>query len=136
MKYYKLLNEVYAFEEDGSQDEYISPHMIRMSDDEFDRYVNPDNYLTDSEKYAKYLNQLRPLSRKQFKLALLDKDLLDNLEQKISEITDPTERKRITIEYSESTEFTRTSESVKTMFALIEQSEEDINKLWEKALAL
>lgn len=136
MKYYKLLNEVYAFEADGSQDEYISPHMIRMSDDEFDRYVNPDNYLTASEKYAKYLNQLRPLSRKQFKLALLDKDLLDNLEQKISEITDPTERKRIDIEYSESTEFARTSESVKTMFALINQTEEQINELWEKALAL
>jgi hypothetical protein len=46
------------------------------------------------------------------------------------------EKKRIEIEYTESDKFVRTSESVKTMFALINQTEEQINELWEKALAL
>ena len=32
--------------------------------------------------------------------------------------------------------FARTSEIVKTMFALINQTEEQINELWEKALTL
>ena len=41
MKYYKLNNEVYAFEEDGSQDDYISNNMVIMTDDEVDRHVNP-----------------------------------------------------------------------------------------------
>ena len=49
---------------------------------------------------------------------------------------DTTEKRRIDIEYTESDKFARTSESVKTMFALINQTEDQINELWEKALAL
>ena len=136
MKYYKLNQEVYAFESDGSQDEYISKNMVKMSEDEVDRHTNPDKYLTSSQKYQNYLASLKPLSRKQFKLVLLDNGLLDDLELAISDIETTLEKKRIEIEYSESTEFARTSESVKTMFALINQTEEQINELWEKALAL
>ena len=136
MKYYKLNQEVYAFESDGSQDEYISKNMVKMSEDEVDRHTNPDKYLTSSQKYQNYLASLKPLSRKQFKLVLLDNGLLDDLELAISDIETTLEKKRIEIEYTESSEFVRTSESVKTMFALINQTEEQINELWEKALAL
>lgn len=136
MKYYKLNNEVFAFELDGSQDELITKDMIKMSDDEVDRHINPYKYLSASQQYQLYLSSLRPLSRKQFKLVLLDSGLLDDLELSISNIENILEKKRIEIEYTESTEFVRTSESVKTMFALINQTEEQINELWEKALAL
>ena len=136
MKYYKLNQEVYAFESDGSQDEYISKNMVKMSEDEVDRHTNPDKYLTSSQKYQNYLASLKPLSRKQFKLVLLDNGLLDDLELAISDIETTLEKKRIEIEYTESSEFVRTSESVKTMFALINQTEEQINELWEKALVL
>lgn len=136
MKYYKLINEVYAFELDGSQDDYISPLMVRMTDIEVDRHINPHNYLTEAQKYQRYLTSLQPLSRKQFKLALLGKGLLDDLESAISNIENTLDKKRIEIEYTESTEFVRTSESIKAMFALINQTEEQINELWEKALAL
>lgn len=136
MKYYKLSDVVYAFESDGSQDEYITEYMVKMSDDEVDRHINPNKYLTASQQYQLYLSSLKPLSRKQFKLVLLDSGLLDDLELTISDIEVVTEKKRIEIEYAESTEFSRTSESVKTMFALINQTEEQINELWEKALAL
>lgn len=136
MKYYKLNNEVYAFESDGSQDEYITKYMTKMSDDEVDRHINPNKYLTASQQYQLYLQSLKPLSRKQFKLVLLDSGLLDDLELAISNIEDILEKRRIEIEYTESTEFVRTSESVKAMFALINQTEEQINELWEKALAL
>lgn len=136
MKYYKLNNEVFAFELDGSQDELITKDMIKMSDDEVDRHINPYKYLSASQQYQLYLSSLRPLSRKQFKLVLLDSDLLDDLELAISNIENTLEKKRIEIEYTESTEFIRTSESVKTMFALINQTEEQLNELWEKALAL
>ena len=136
MKYYKLNDEVFAFEADGSQDDYITNSMVKMSTDEIDRHINPNKYLTASQQYQLYLQSLKPLSRKQFKLVLLDNDLLGDLETAISNIEDTTEKKRIEIEYIESTEFARTSESVKTMFALINQTEEQINELWEKALAL
>lgn len=136
MKYYKLNNEVFAFELDGSQDELITKDMVKMSDEEVDRHINPYKYLSASQQYQLYLSSLRPLSRKQFKLVLLDSDLLDDLELSISNIENTLEKKRIEIEYTESTEFVRTSESVKVMFALINQTEEQINELWEKALAL
>lgn len=136
MKYLRKDDVVYAFELDGSQDYIITEDMIVMTDDEVDRHVNPNKYLTASQQYQLYLSSLKPLSRKQFKLVLLDSGLLDDLELAISNIEDTTEKKRIEIEYTESTEFVRTSESIKTMFALINQTEEQINELWEKALAL
>ena len=136
MKYYKQNDEVFAFESDGSQDSYITKYMTKMTTDEVDRHVNPNKYLTASQQYQLYLSSLKPLTRKQFKLVLLDLGLLDDLETAISSIEDITEKKRIDIEYTESTEFVRTSESVKTMLALLNQTEEQINELWEKALAL
>lgn len=136
MKYYRLNQEVYAFELDGSQDIYISKDMVKMNESEIDHHINPDKYLTASQKYQNYLSSLKPLSRKQFKLVLLDNGLLDDLELAISNIENALEKKRIEIEYTESTEFVRTSDSVKSMFAFINQTEEQINKLWEKALAL
>ena len=136
MKYYKLNNQVFAFENDGSQDEYITQDMVRMTSSEVDKHLNPKKYMTDEQLYEIYVKSLRPLTRRQFRLALLDVGLLDDLEAAISNIEDTTEKKRIEIEYTESDKFARTSESVKTMFALINQTEEQINELWEKALAL
>ena len=136
MKYYKLNNEVYAFNDNGSQDEYITEDMVKMTDEEVDRHINPEKYFTEEQKYNIYLNSLRPLTRRQFKLALLENNLLVDINTAISNIYDPLLKARIEIEYTEATEFVRTSESVKTMFALINQTEEQINELWEKALAL
>ena len=42
MKYYKLNNEVYAFENDGSQDEYITEDMVRMTTSEVDKHLKPE----------------------------------------------------------------------------------------------
>lgn len=136
MKYFKLNNEVYAFELDGSQDDIIQPNMIQMSSEEVDRHINPDKYLSEQQKQDKLTKSLRSLSRKQFKLALLDKWLLDALEDSISNINDTTTKRRIQIEYTESTEFVRTSEVIKTMFTLLNKTEEEINSFWQQALTL
>ncbi|WEV48081.1 hypothetical protein OZX61_07230 [Acinetobacter sp. ESL0695] len=50
MKYYKKDDQVYAFEDDGSQDDYITSDMVLMTADEVDRHLNPQNYLTDEQK--------------------------------------------------------------------------------------
>ena len=136
MKYYKKDNEVFAFEVDGSQDEYITEDMVRMTPSEVDKHLNPKKYMTDEQLYEIYVKSLRPLTRRQFRLALLDVGLLDDLEATISNIEDTAEKRRIEIEYTESDKFARTSEIVKTMFTLINQTEDQINELWEKALAL
>ena len=136
MKYYKKDNEVFAFEDDGSQDDYITEDMVRMTPSEVDKHLNPKKYMTDEQLYEIYVKSLRPLTRRQFRLALLDVGLLDDLEATISNIEDTAEKRRIEIEYTESDKFARTSEIVKTMFTLINQTEDQINELWEKALAL
>ena len=48
MKYYKLNDVVYAFESDGSQDNLIKKAMVKMTDGEVDRHINPEKYLSDS----------------------------------------------------------------------------------------
>lgn len=136
MKYYKLNKDVYAFESDGSQDAYITKDMVSMTSEEVDRHLNPQNYLSEQDKMILFVASLKPLTRKQFKLALLDKELLDKLEGSISNVADVTKKKRIEIEYVESTEFVRTSDSIKVMFELIDKTEEEINSFWQYALAL
>ena len=136
MKYYKLNNEVYAFESDGSQDEYITEDMVKMTDEEVDIHINPEKYLTEEQKYNIYLNSLRPLTRRQFKLALLGNNLLATIDTAISNIPDPLLKARIEIEYAEATEFVRTSDSVKYMLSMLELSEEQANLMWEAAQVL
>ena len=136
MKYYKLNNEVYAFEADGSQDDYIKEGMILMTVEEVDKHVYPEKYYTEEQKYNIYLNSLRPLTRRQFKLALLANNLLATIDTAISNIPDPLLKARIEIEYAEATEFVRTSDSVKYMLSMLELSEEQANSLWETAQTL
>ena len=136
MKYYRLNSEVFAFEQDGSQDEIILPNMVKMSVDEIDRHVNPSKYLTPEQKYEQYLSSLKALTRRQFKLALLNEGLLNKVETSINNIEDTTERARMQIEYTEANEFHRTSEAVATMIALLGLNEDQVNTMWENALTL
>ena len=136
MKYYKLNDIVYAFELDGSQDGYITDAMVMMTEDEVDRHINPEKYLAEEQKYNIYLNSLRPLTRRQFKLALLENNLLATIDTAISNIPDPLLKARIEIEYAEATEFVRTSDSVKYILSMLELSEEQANSLWETAQTL
>ena len=136
MKYYKLENVVYAFEADGSQDSYIKPEMVLMTPQEVDKHINPEKYLTEDQKYSIYLASLKPLTRRQFKLVLLENNLLDAVELSINNIEDKTTKTRMQIEYTESTEFKRDSESLLFMCQLLNLSEEQINIMWEKALTL
>lgn len=136
MKYYKLNNRVYAFEADGSQDDYITEDMVRMTSSEVDKHVNPKKYMTDEQLYDIYIKSLRPLTRRQFKLVLLENDLLDEVELAINNIEDKTTKTRMQIEYTEATEFKRNSESLLFMCQLLNLSEEQINTMWEKALTL
>lgn len=136
MKYYTLEDVVYAFEIDGSQDDYITNDMVMMTEDEVDRHINPEKYYTEEQKYNIYLNSLKPLTRRQFKLALLENNLLTAIDTAINSISDPSLKTRIEIEYTEATEFVRTSESVRYMLSILELTEEQANVMWEAAQAL
>lgn len=136
MKYYKSERGVHAFELDGSQDDYITEDMVRMTPEEEDRHVHPEKYLTEQQKYELYLATLTPLTRRQFKLALLENNLLETIETVINSIEDATLRTRIQIEYAEASEFRRTSESIAYMCQLLGLNEQQINFMWEHATTL
>ena len=136
MKYYKKDNKVFAFEDDGSQDEYITQDMVRMTSSEVDKHLNPKKYMTDKQLYDIYVKSLKPLTRRQFKLVLLENNLLEQVETLINSVEDVTQRTRLQIEYSEATEFQRTSNSVKYMCNLLGLTEEQINQMWEQGLTI
>lgn len=135
MKYFTKNDEVFAFEGDGSQDYMITSEFVEMTVEEIDRHLRTENYTTDAEKHALYLASLRPITRRQFKLALLENGLLDQIENSISAIEDSNMRARIQIEYTETTEFHRTSDSVAYMCQLLGLTDEQVNTMWEQALS-
>ena len=51
MKYYKLNNKVYAYEQDGSQDHLITSDMVAMTKVEVEVHTNPPD--TTEQLYAK-----------------------------------------------------------------------------------
>ena len=136
MKYYKLNDVVYAFESDGSQDDYITKAMVKMTDDEVDRHVNPEKYLSDEEKEFLRLSRFIALTRRQFKLALLENRLLETVEQIIESIEDPITKTRIQIEYSESERFERTNDSVKYMLGVLNLTSDQVDEMWRYAMTL
>ncbi|MCG7221203.1 hypothetical protein [Acinetobacter sp. AG3] len=138
MKYYRNIttNLIHGFESDGSQDELITDEFKPLTKAEKERLLNPQKFLTVEEKRDIFLSTLKPLTRRQFKLALLENDLLDRVESTIDNIPDLLLRKRLQIEYSESDEFQRQSESVIAMCNLLELKEEEVDSLWQKAMKL
>lgn len=138
MKYYRNIttNLIHGFESDGSQDELITDEFKPLTKTEKDRLLNPQKYLSEEEKRNIFLSTLTPLTRRQFKLALLENDLLDRVESTIETIPDSLLRKRLQIEYTESDEFQRQSESVIAMCNLLELKEEEVDSLWQKAMKL
>ncbi len=136
MKYFKYENDVYAFELDGSQDHLISDQHIPMTADEIDRHINPENYLSDEEKEFLRLSRFIALTRRQFKLALLENGLLETVEQMIESIADPTVKARIEIEYSESERFERTNQSVQYILGVLDLTSDQVDEMWHYAMTL
>ncbi len=134
MKYYKLENKVYAFEDDSSQDDYIKPEMVLMTSEEVDKHINPEKYLTEQQKYNIYLTSLKPLTRRQFRLALYNYNLLNTVEISINAIEDEHLKTTMQIEYQDADKFFRTSESVLYMIQMLGMTEKQVNDMWQEAL--
>lgn len=80
--------------------------------------------------------RLRALTRRQFKLVLMEHELLTPIEDAIASIDDAALKARIEIEYKEATEFVRTSDSVAYMSALLSITDEQLDIMWVQALTL
>lgn len=89
---------------------------------------------TPEQREAAIIAALRPLTRRQFKLTLLQYNLLTTIEDKIAAVPDAKLRTLLQIEYAEATEFNRTSPSVLAMIQILGLSTSQVNTMWEWGL--
>lgn len=133
----KLTGEVRYFDAGIRVSDYLNPKEYTLLDSaEIDKFKNPENYLSEEEKEQLRLIQFKPLTRRQFKLALLENGLLETVEQIIESIEDPILKTRIQIEYSESERFERNNGSIQYMLGVLDLSTERVDDMWRYAITL
>ena len=130
MKYYKLNNDVYAFELDGNQDDYITPDMVLMSDEEIDRHINPEKYLSDIEKAQLKRKNMPQLSPIEFDIKLNNAGLYDAVQELIKD------KFELRIAYNRATFFSRTNPFIIQATEALGLTPEQVDTMWEQAITL
>ncbi|MBJ9373712.1 hypothetical protein [Acinetobacter sp. TGL-Y2] len=100
-----------------------------------------DNAWVDQRTEEKIISDeialLPPLTRRQFRLALVQNDFdLSYVEEKIKSIDDKKQQQIIQIEWEDAQTFERTSTSLKVMADILELDDKNINELWQHAMTL
>ena len=98
-------------------------------------YVNGE-WEEDENRYDVQEVVYLPLTRRQFKLTLLQNNLLDGIDAAIASIADATQKAIIQIEYQESTTFERNSPSVVAMLGILGLSDVQVNEMWLQGMSL
>lgn len=129
MKFYRLNNEVFAFDEEDIEAR-TTPDMIQMNDDEIDRHLYPEKYLSEAEKALIVRKRLPPLPKRQFALYLYDHQLYDQVMLALDQ------NPRFKIEYETVKDLERLSPTVAAMSALLGWSDEQVDTMWSAALQL
>ena len=124
MKYYKLGNEVYAFEANGSQDDYITEDMVKMTDDEVDRHINPEKYLSDEEKAQLNRERMPTLTPIEFDIKLNNAGLYDAVQDLIKDSFE------LRIAYNRATFFSRTSPFIDQARIALGLTDEQVDEMW------
>ena len=127
MKYYKKGSEVFAFENDGSQDDYITEDMVKMTDDEVDRHVNPEKYLSDIEKAQLNRERMPTLTPIEFDIKLNNAGLYDVVQELIKD------KFELRIAYNRATFFSRTDPFVDQARIALGLTDEQVDAMWEQA---
>ena len=128
-KYYlKNGKDVYAFEADGSQDSYITNDMVKMTDDEVDRHINPEKYLSDIEKAQLNRERMPTLTPIEFDIKLVDAGLYDQVQELI------TSDIKLKIAYTRATFFSRTDPFIDQARIALNLTDEQVDSIWESSL--
>ena len=128
MKYYKLNNDVYAFELDGSQDDYITEGMSSMTPDEVDRHINPEKYLSDIEKAQLNRERMPRLTPIEFDIKLNNAGLYDTVQELIKD------KFELRIAYNRATFFSRTDPFINQARIALNLTDEQVDTIWESSL--
>ena len=124
MKYYKLNQEVYAFESDGSQDEYISKNMVKMSEDDVDRHINPEKYLSDIDQARLNRERMPRLTPIEFDIKLNRAGLYDAVQELIKD------KFELRVAYNRATFFSRTDPFIDQARIALNLTDEQVDAIW------
>ena len=128
-KYYlKNGKDIYAFEADGSQDSYITNDMVKMTDDEVDRHINPEKYLSDIEKAQLNRERMPTLTPIKFDIKLNNAGLYDTVQDLIKDNFE------LRIAYNRATFFSRTDPFVDQARIALGLTDEQVDTIWESPL--
>ena len=120
-----------------SKERYVLIESTEISDIDACVFDDELNIIVDADRATTLKRQqLSSLTRRQFKLALLENGLLETIEQMIGAIEDPTLKSRIQIEYSESERFERTNQSVQYMLGVLGLTSDQVDEMWRYAMML
>lgn len=122
MRHFLFKDEVYAFEDD--QLHLISDGMIEMSDDEVDRHINPEKYLSDVEKAQLSRECMPTLSPIEFDLKLDANGLYDAAQTLIAG------NRTLMIAYTRATYFSRTDSFIEQARLALNLTHEQIDEMW------
>ena len=128
MKYFILNGEVFAFEADGSQDDYITEDMVKMTDDEVDRHINPEKYLSDIEKAQLNRERMPVLKPIDFDIKLNNAGLYDAVQELIKDNFE------MRIAYNRATFFSRTDPFIDQARIALNLTDEQVDTIWESSL--
>ena len=124
-KYYlKNEKDVYAFEANGSQDLYITNDMVKMTDDEVDRHINPEKYLSDSERLQLARERMRKLTPIEFDIKLNNAGLYDAVQELIKDSFE------LRIAYNRATFFSRTDPFIDQARIALNLTNEQVDEMW------
>ena len=124
MKYYKKGSEVFAFENDGSQDECITEDMVKMTIEEIDRHENPEKYLSDIEKAQLNRERMPTLTPIEFDIKLNNAGLYDAVQELIKD------KFELRITYNRATFFSRTDPFINQAQIALGLTDEQVDEMW------
>ena len=129
-KYIKTdLSEIRYFEDDVNVSDWIDLNEYHlMTDDEVDRHVNPEKYLSDIEKAQLNRERMPQLTPIEFDIKLVDAGLYDQVQKLIqSDI-------KLRIAYTRATFFSRTDPFVDQARIALNLTDEQVDAIWETSL--
>ena len=118
-------SEVRYYEDDVNVSDWIDLNEYRlMTDDEVDRHVNPEKYLSDEEKAQLNRERMPTLTPIEFDIKLIDAGLYDQVQSLIQSDV------KLKIAYTRATFFSRTDPFIDQARIALGLTDDQVDLMW------
>lgn len=120
MSFYKYLGQVYFYE----KDQEVPDGCVLMTNEEIDRHLNPEKYLSEDERLALIRQRMPDLTPIEFDLRLRKAGLLQTVRDYVAS------NEVMEIAYTRATYFRRTDPFIETARQALELTNEQVDTIW------